>query len=227
MNLQTFEYFPASYSPTSSYLTKSSKCRSFINRFYFSKAARIFFAIQILLCLFSMIWVLAHIGSFPEEIWFITLEVIIGSTIISEVMIRMYLLGFKKFFIGCNNICDITLSLICVTEIIIAFTSRSLLDDIEGAIGIMILILRNIVIIWRVFMVINRQRRTRINSVHLEVIGVGDDEERYDKMHENLILNKESIQYIYRPKLESLKEEDEANESSVKTGSIWEGRFGK
>mmetsp|Transcript_3099 Transcript_3099/g.2809 ORF Transcript_3099/g.2809 Transcript_3099/m.2809 type:complete len:158 (-) Transcript_3099:14-487(-) len=155
------------------------------------------------------------------------IEVAIGCTIVAEVCIRMYLLGPKKFFTECSNVCDVVLSMLCMTEIILAFTSRSLLDDVEGVIGIMVLVLRNIILLWRVIMVINRQRRTRVHSVHLEVIGNAEEDEKTSKMQENLILNKESIQYIYRPKLEELKEEDEDNESSLKSGSIWEGRFGK
>ncbi|CAG9313398.1 unnamed protein product [Blepharisma stoltei] len=218
------DYFPIAYSPTSTYLNRHSTCKERLNQLYFSGFARYFYITQIILSLFSMIWVLNHIKRYPNQGWFIALEVIICVTILSEILLRMYLIGLRRFWTALSNIFDIFIIILCIYGIIFACTQDTLFDDLGGIVGIFVLIVRNLVLLLRVLLYFKNKHRKRIPSIHLEEMALTSPLENEVNMQTSLQVNREVIQELYKPRLDVLHEEDEIMESSYKTPSIWKGR---
>lgn len=83
--------------------------------------------------------------------------------------------------------------------------------------------MRNLILFFRVIYYFKNKPRKRIPSIHLEELSL-TYETADDTMRTNLLINKETLQELYKPRLDTLQEEDEIMESSYKTPSIWKGR---
>jgi len=152
------DYFRESSSP--------NNCRNVLTRIYFTKQTRVFYLLLILLSFFSMVWVLANLRGFPKETWFIVLEIFVCSAMVAEISLRTYLLGLKRFFKNKANTFDMLVTALCIVAIGLAF-AKAFLEEVEGVVGTVVIIVRNVFLLFRVLVLIKNQMNTKTHKVYL------------------------------------------------------------
>lgn len=109
--------------------------RDCLNQIYFSSSCRFFYLILIFASVTVCAWTLVHFGSFPDELWFIALEVVLTSAVLVEVGLRMFLQGIRNFFMSWTNLFDIVVIFFSLLAIAGAVLTTGVLGEVGGVSG--------------------------------------------------------------------------------------------
>mmetsp|Transcript_8929 Transcript_8929/g.17257 ORF Transcript_8929/g.17257 Transcript_8929/m.17257 type:complete len:161 (+) Transcript_8929:2769-3251(+) len=113
----------------------NSGLKECLNHIYFSSGCRFFYLILILASVAVCAWTLVHFGSFPDEGWFIVLEITLTLAVIVEVALRIYLQGTRTFLMNWTNLFDLAVLFCFVIAIIGAVITKGVLGEVGGLSG--------------------------------------------------------------------------------------------
>lgn len=195
---------------------EKTKCKAFWSRLYFSKAMQVLYLLLITLCIFSVLLNFLLQIAWEGSSYLLFLEVSICILIIAEISLRMYLQG-SHYFCSLGNAVDLTITSLCIIGLIL-----SLQVDIQEAFGNTacdtLLVLRNLVFLLRLIIVFKHQDDTQVTALNISL----------QNHEEELVTRRVSVSGIaskYKPTMDTLFEEEEDEEESVKTGPVWKGRI--
>ncbi|OMJ66109.1 hypothetical protein SteCoe_37169 [Stentor coeruleus] len=192
-----------------------------LKNFYLSKHIKVLYGILVLITIFSITWAILTTNA-HHELWFEAIEIVMCFIILLDLALRIYLIGFRLFVKNIFNIIDLILTIFCVVEIIFAVLDV-LVPEVSTVIGLSILIARNLIIVGRIFILMNRGLQSRQSSPL--ILPPNAPETR--SMDTILESNIEYLKVAYRARLDTLGEEDEMLEASGNNGSVWSGRIKK
>ncbi|CAG9329266.1 unnamed protein product [Blepharisma stoltei] len=166
---------PRSYTTPRLEVVQVDYYKDIINHIYFSCGMQIFYMFLIASCMLISLWIVTHIASYPDHLWFFIVEILLSSFVILEVLIRFFLLGSMKFWISWSNRFDSFVAFLCVIGIAITVCYFAI-HDIEETVGISLLVIRNSISLIRVVVFFKNQDRALLSSVHLaDNPGILDD----------------------------------------------------
>mmetsp|Transcript_30395 Transcript_30395/g.34552 ORF Transcript_30395/g.34552 Transcript_30395/m.34552 type:complete len:289 (-) Transcript_30395:215-1081(-) len=171
--------------------TKQDTCLLWLTRLYYSRACSAFYVTLIALNLFSIFWIIIHPDKFPGEIWFLGLEVFITLMIVGEVVARMKLQGWKKFWKLWTNIFDVIVTFACCLIVILLIGTSSFIYEIEGLSAEFLFACRNIVVFMRLVSFVKNQRKTQQSMMNMiDFSQLGDEEIDYEQVDFELEMDK-------------------------------------
>jgi len=103
-----------------------------MGRLYYSPYCRVFYALLLLLNLACIVWTLVQFGEFPNEPWFLALEVLLAVLVCVEVGWRMCLQGLRAFIKAAWNLCDVVAVVGCLVALGVATLQRLMLAGLPG-----------------------------------------------------------------------------------------------
>ena len=161
-------YFPSDVYSTNHLLQTNHKALSiYLSRIYFSKACRLFYVALVVLCLILVTWTLVNFGHFPEEKWFVVLEVFISCMIIGEVVGRIVMQGVHKFCSSWLNVFDAVVGLLSIVVLLEVINSLTFTADIEGLAGEVWLAIRTILQYLRLVVFIKNQQKAQVLALQV------------------------------------------------------------
>lgn len=168
--------------------TQQDECKLWMNRLYFSKYTKIFYVTLMVLCLLSIVWSLIHAGKFPNETWYIVLEVALSFMILCEVLLRIYLQGCTMFWRSYSNIFDIVVTILSIFAIVMALSYKELMEDVEGIAAQVVMAIRLTVQYLRLILLIKNQKKAQVEVLQMidfSKLAEGHDPERNRQIKEN------------------------------------------
>jgi hypothetical protein len=147
--------------------TQQDECKLWMNRLYFSKYTKIFYVILMILCLLSILWSVIHAGKFPNQAWYIALEVTLSVLVLCEVLLRVYLQGCTLFWRAYSNIFDVLVMVLSIFAIVMALSYDQLLEDVEGIAAQVVMAIRLIVQYLRLILLIKNQRKAQVEVLQM------------------------------------------------------------
>lgn len=147
--------------------TQQDECKLWMNRLYFSKYTKIFYVILMILCFLSILWSVIHVGKFPNEPWYIALEVTLSVLVLCEVLLRVYLQGCTLFWRAYSNIFDVLVMVLSIFAIVMALSYDQLLEDVEGIAAQVVMAIRLIVQYLRLILLIKNQRKAQVEVLQM------------------------------------------------------------
>lgn len=139
----------------------------YLSRIYFSKACRSFYVALIVLCLVLVTWTLVNFGHFPEEGWFLGLEVFVSGMIIGEVVGRLVMQGLGKFCRSWLNVFDAIVASLSIIVLLEVLNSLTLAADIEGLLGEVWLAIRTVLQYLRLVVFIKNQKKAQVLALQV------------------------------------------------------------
>jgi hypothetical protein len=109
--------------------------RACLNQVYFSASCKGFYLVLILASVTVCAWTLVHFGTFPDDLWFVALEIVLSIAVIAEVSIRLYLQGCRTFMGNWSNLLDLAVIICSVIAVTVALMSTGLTGEVEGLSG--------------------------------------------------------------------------------------------
>ena len=208
---------------------KFSECKHMLNKFYQTRCLQFLYLLLIILTIFCMVWVIIHRqynrNTNLDDVWFVILEIAICAIVTLDLLVRIYLIGMRRFFHSWQNVLDAVLTSFCLIEVIIAITDI-FLHTLNSIIIMAVLILRNVFMIIRIILIIKRSSQSKKSEpvvILTNTFVVNREPPTLESILEN---NIENLKHVYRARLDTLGEEDEVLESSLaNNGSVWKGRI--
>lgn len=139
----------------------------YLSRVYFSKACRGFYVALIVLCLVLVAWTLLNLGRFPEDGWFLGLEVFVSGMIIGEVAGRLVMQGIQKFCRSWLNVFDVIVASLSIVVLLEVLNSLTLTADIEGLVGEIWLAVRTVLQYLRLVVFIKNQKKAQVLALQV------------------------------------------------------------
>lgn len=182
---------------------KSLTCKTYFMRIYLSKHMQVCYFLLLFLCSISflLVWLIEideKTGLLPGI--FQIFEFGISGLMACEVILQIYSQD-PCYFCNFYNIIDIPISVLCVLSIALAFNS-TLCDKFGDSIYILFVIIRNSLFILRIILVICKPKA---NPLEVQLIPIAAPFGKKFKF--------ERITYKYRPRMETLFEQDEENDT--------------
>ncbi|KAG0238030.1 hypothetical protein BGW42_007584 [Actinomortierella wolfii] len=137
-------------------LTRREVFQNLANRIIYSKAYMILYFVMALLSVWSIF--LSFRQGCGSSTLFVVLEVIINTTMIAEVGLRLTALG-EKYWRSTSNILDIFLVIFCLVTLILVLEGCGSGHEAEELLDTILLVLRNAVQFWRLFMMIRKNKQ--------------------------------------------------------------------
>lgn len=142
-----------------------SRGRLWMSRLYFSAYCRAFYILLILMNLACIVWTLLQFGSFPDEVWFLALEVALSGLVVLEVGWRLGLQGPVAFCTSLANLFDVAVTVACV--VVLGLAAADMVLFLEGLSGEVLLIFRSFVQYLRLVFFIKNQRKAQNNLLQM------------------------------------------------------------
>jgi len=121
------------------------------------------------------VWTVKDVKNYPNEWWFVLLEIIITAIIIAEVTIRLMAFGTRKYFRSLANAFDFIVASLCAISLFLLLViGPSFIEDVDTLISTSFLILRNVLQFLRLLFIIRHQRenlkqmQSKIDFSHLD-----------------------------------------------------------
>ncbi|CAH0477229.1 unnamed protein product [Peronospora belbahrii] len=150
------------------------------SRLYFSNVYRIVYFFMIASSLVCVTWTGINGWKIPSSVVFITLEIIVSSLLVFEVLLRM--MAFKRrFWRKWCNIFDVVALVMSLVSVAIYFNEEGVLGELEEVAADSVLALRNAVQYVRlaIFLKNRSDRPTTIGKeIDFEALAANPDDER-------------------------------------------------
>ncbi|KAF9988749.1 hypothetical protein BGZ80_002301 [Entomortierella chlamydospora] len=134
-------------------LTRREVFQNLANRIIYSKFYMFLYLVMAILSVWS-IFLSFHQGCSSSPL-FVVLESIINGTMIAEVVLRLTALG-KNYWRSSSNILDILLVMFCFITLILVLQGCGSGHEAEEVLDTILLILRNAVQCWRLYIMIKK-----------------------------------------------------------------------
>jgi len=167
--------------------TMKDRCVVWANVFLFSRFYFALFTIMLIGNIFIIVWTVKDIKNYPNEWWFILLEIIITAIIIAEVTIRLMAFGTRKYFRSIANAFDFIVACLCAISLFLLLVlGPSFVEDLDTLISTSFLILRNVLQFLRLLFIIRHQREN-LKQMQSKIDFSGlENPEPFDPLEEDL-----------------------------------------
>ena len=136
-----------------------------MSRLYFSPYCRVFYVFIILMNLVCIVWTLWKFGTFPDELWFLALEILLSALVTLEVCWRICIQGPLAFFVSVANLFDVVVTAACVVDLGLA--AADIVIFFGGLSGEILLIFRSAVQYLRLILFVKNQRNAQKNLLEM------------------------------------------------------------
>eukprot|EP01135_Chromosphaera_perkinsii_P004417 Nk52_evm20s280 gene=Nk52_evmTU20s280 len=154
-------------------LTRVERLTYSANRFLVSSGYYVVCAINIALILIVMIWTIFK--KYPKSPYFFMIEIIINTILVAEVSIRILAMGWRTYFQSWFNRFDVFVTSLCLITFVVyligAFqTGEAGGSYVEEIIASLILVIRNLLMIFRLAILLNDKRKQTSSSANVDFL---------------------------------------------------------
>lgn len=145
--------------------------------------------------------------------------------IVIEISMRIYLQGIR-IWCSLGNIIDLIVTILCVFGLVLSL-QRELLEELGNTTCDTLLILRNIIFLFRLIIIFKRSDDSKVPTLKISLNSEEGNFDMKDRVHENELVVRNSFDRKtlekFRPPMDVLFEEED-EEGSYKQPSMWKGQ---
>ncbi|OMJ94749.1 hypothetical protein SteCoe_1928 [Stentor coeruleus] len=186
---------------------------------------QVVYVILIILCIVSIVLNFLIQVSISASLYLLILEISICAMIVIEISMRIYLQGIK-IWCSLGNIIDLFITILCVFGLVLSL-QRDLLEKLGNTTCDALLILRNIIFLFRLIIIFKRSDDSKVTTLKISLNSEDMRFDKKDRIDGNEMVVRDSFDKKtlekFRPPMDVLFEEED-EEGSYKKSSMWKGQ---
>jgi hypothetical protein len=158
-----------------------NKCRTLLNRFYFSRKIQLFYLFLIGFCIFDLVWSIAKWEDYPNDEWTIIMNLSLNLIILLDSLLRLYMYGCRQFCNCSENWMEILVLIMVCPDVLFLCVYYYFANSLSQELELASLCYGGVIIVLRPIVFCRRQTRAKPQSIYLPSSVLIQDEETSPK----------------------------------------------